>query len=66
MNHVITIYDYIYAFYCKRYSNRILFISLKLTAMKEHLILNGLTVEKLSDLIREAVHEEMQQMQLVA
>ncbi len=34
--------------------------------MKEHLILNGLTVEKLSDLIREAVHEEMQQMQLVA
>lgn len=34
--------------------------------MKEHLILNGLTVEKLSDLIREAVHEEMQQMQTVA
>lgn len=34
--------------------------------MKEHLILNGLTVEMLSDLIREAVHEEMQQMQPVA
>ena len=34
--------------------------------MKEHMILNGLTVEKLSDLIREAVHEEMQQMQPVA
>lgn len=34
--------------------------------MKEHLILNGLTVEKLSDLIREAVHEEMQHMQPVA
>lgn len=32
--------------------------------MKEHLILNGMTVERLSEMIREAVHEEMQQLQL--
>jgi len=30
---------------------------------KEQFILNGLTVERLSEMIREAVHEEMQQMQ---
>ncbi len=32
--------------------------------MKDHLILNGLTVEELSEMIREAVREEMQQLQL--
>lgn len=32
--------------------------------MKDHLILNGLTVERLSEMIREAVREEMQQLQL--
>lgn len=31
--------------------------------MNEHLILNGLTVERLSEMIREAVREEMRQMQ---
>ena len=30
---------------------------------KEQFILNGLPVERLSEMIREAVHEEMQQMQ---
>ncbi len=32
--------------------------------VKEQFILNGLTVERLSEMIREAVHEEMQQMQV--
>lgn len=31
---------------------------------KEQFILNGLTVERLSEMIREAVHEEMQQIQV--
>lgn len=32
--------------------------------VKEQFILNGLTVERLSEMIREVVHEEMQQMQV--
>lgn len=39
-------------------------ISLKPNTMNEHLILNGLTVERLSEMIREAVREEMRKMQL--
>lgn len=38
-------------------------INLYYNMAKEQFILNGLTVEKLSEMIREAVHEEMQQMQ---
>lgn len=38
-------------------------ISLKPNTMNEHFILNGLTVERLSEMIREAVREEMRKMQ---